>query len=161
MIKLLLISTWFQIIWLMAVIGAESLQWLTLACVLVTYAIERLSQGTKLAPLLLIAAVGIVLDNVNHSIGVIEFSDNRFPLWLAALWFAFAWFAYYLAELVRRYPLRYVALAGGIAGAASYFTGAQLGDVLLREPLFWTLAILMVQWLGVIWLILKVYRYEE
>ncbi|WP_038174517.1 DUF2878 domain-containing protein [Vibrio pacinii] len=159
--RLLLVSTWFQIIWLLAVVGNDNWQWLTLSLVTLTIVISYLYAGLRLLKPAFLVLLGITLDYLNLSVGLFEFGATSFPLWLVGLWGIFAWYAFYLHSVLTRYPLYLVSLVGGVGGALSYVAGANLGAVTFGLPLPYMLAILFLQWFAVVYVIMKVLGHEN
>ena len=159
--QLLLVSTWFQIIWLVAVVGNDNWQWLTVSLVTLTIVISYLYAGFHLFKPAIVVLLGITLDYLNLSVGLFEFDAPSFPLWLVGLWGIFAWYAFYLQSVLTRYPLYLVSLVGGIGGSLSYVAGANLGAVTFSLPLPYMFAILFLQWFAVVYVIMKVLGHEN
>ncbi|MGL5359431.1 MAG: DUF2878 domain-containing protein, partial [Shewanella sp.] len=76
-----------------------------------------------------VAALGIAIDIGLMALGVFEFSV--FPWWLCCLWLHFALSLKYSLAFMGALPLVVQALLGGIFGALSYVSGAQLDAVSL------------------------------
>lgn len=161
MAKLFIISTWFQVIWFAAVVGGENYQWVTIACVVATYAITLMKHYIPLEKVVLLSLLGIAVDYANIQFELLRFEIPEFPLWLLALWFAFLWYAYYLMPFLTRYPVFPVSLLGGFAGMASYFAGNGLGAVTFPNSVSSTAIILFVEWFVIIFVICRVYRYAN
>ncbi|WP_260258745.1 DUF2878 domain-containing protein [Vibrio intestinalis] len=161
LIKLLCVSTWFQVVWLMAVWGNAQLQWLTVICVAATVSFALISARFPFKPAMGLWVTGIVLDTLNQATGVLVFPTSHLPLWLISLWAIFIWYAHFIAPLVSQYPLAIVSIIGGIAGGASYLAGFKLGAVTFHYSLSTTLVILFFEWTLFIYMILKVLKHEE
>ncbi|NVD06372.1 DUF2878 domain-containing protein [Vibrio sp. JPW-9-11-11] len=159
--QLIFVSTWFQILWFVAVLGRESWQWLALLLVTTTWVASYVAARFNLYRSGLILVIGVVVDYLNMSLGLFSFSSSFIPLWLIALWGIFAWYAFYLYPIVSRFPLWSVSMVGGVAGALSYLAGAKLGAVSFGLSTLPMLATLFVQWVAVIYLIVKVLGYES
>lgn len=168
MIRLLLISSWFQALWLLAVLGNEAWQWWLLALVVATYAVTI---GVSVKPLPLrfvgiVFVVGIGIDSVNMLAGVLRFEDAMhstwlIPIWLSALWAIFIWYSTFLLPLVNTYPSWIVTVIGGLSGALSYWAGERLGAVEFGYPPTLSLLILFGQWVFVMGLMLRIYGNEK
>lgn len=159
--RLLLISTWFQIVWFLAVVGREPWQLLTVSLVALTLLISVRSTHFKLARFLLLFAFGVFVDYLNLSLGLFSFESSSFPIWLGALWAIFLWYAYYLLPLLNRYPFGLVSMLCGVAGALSYFAGMKLGAVQFPIGAGATLAVLFAEWVLIINVINKGYGHES
>ncbi|MEF1282667.1 DUF2878 domain-containing protein [Vibrio sp. M250220] len=159
--RLILISTWFQIIWFVAVIGQTSWHWLTLLLVTFTLLITAMRSEFAWKKLAVIVAVGISVDSVNMALGLLHFEQGYLPLWLVSLWVIFAWYCYFLYPVVSQYPLSIVSVIGGIGGALSYSAGEKLNAVTFGLPIVLTAGILLIEWTIMVLLIFKVYGYEN
>ncbi|MCG9596826.1 DUF2878 domain-containing protein [Vibrio sp. Isolate25] len=155
--RLIVYSLWFQVVWLIAVLGREDFQWVAVGLVVVSYVYSQLVAPIKLERVFLMAVMGVVVDYANMTLGIFRFQFSEFPIWLMALWFIFAWYAYFLAPLVSRFPIFLVSILGGIGGALSYLAGEKLGAVYFPLPTTTTILILMVEWLLIIAAVIKVY----
>ncbi len=154
--RLTLISIWFQLLWFLAVLGQQEMQWWLLLAVIATYLYTRLRQSIPLNRLFLVSLSGIAVDWLNVKVHLLEFPDDFLPTWLISLWFIFAWYAYNLLPVLNRFSFLAVVALGGLLGAASYFAGYQLGAVALPYPLAVSLTALFIEWTVIIWLIMKV-----
>jgi len=159
--RLIIKSTWFQVIWFMAVIGAESLQYVTLSLVFFTLVISSVKGEIAWKKVVVIAALGTMLDYFHMAVGWFEFANDSFPLWLIALWFIFSWYASFLSSLLNQYPIVIVSLVGGVAGSLSYIAGEKFGGVTFSLPLHYSALMLALEWTCIIALILRGYRYEN
>ncbi|MEF1310037.1 DUF2878 domain-containing protein [Vibrio mytili] len=158
MLKIIVASTWFQLFWFCAVLGKENWQWLTTIFVALTFSYCLTSERYALKYILAVTLAGIVLDTLNQYFNLLVFHSEWLPIWLAYLWFVFAWYAYQLKSILIRYPLRYVSVIGGLAGAGSYFAGYKLGAVELGYGYLESLGFLFIEWVMVIILVRKVYE---
>ncbi|EGU32249.1 hypothetical protein VII00023_15176 [Vibrio ichthyoenteri ATCC 700023] len=127
--SLLIASTWFQLIWFLAVVGSERWQWLALVCLLMTLALSVKFHPLNWQKWGALTLFGVGVDMVNASAGILIFNSFAIPLWLVVLWGMFMWYAQFLVPAVSRYPLILVSLVGGIAGSLSYIAGYKLGAV--------------------------------
>lgn len=159
--RLVLMSTWFQLLWFLAVMGQAQLQYLTLSLVIITMLATAININIEWKKLVAIMIFGSLLDYFNIAIGWFEFDQTGIPYWLIALWAIFAWYAYFLYPYVNQYPAAIVLAVGGIAGSLSYVAGSKLGAVSFGLSLSATAIILFVEWVLVIAVILKVYGYES
>ena len=158
--RLLIISTWFQVVWLCAVLGNYEWQYLSLLFVVGTIAISVVKTKINWFKWTGIVAVGVIVDFANKAVGLFQFQFEGFPLWLIALWMIFAWYGYFLYPLVSQYPVLIVSILGGIAGALSYMAGERFGAVTFGMPFFTVVCVLLVEWFLIIALILRIYGYE-
>jgi hypothetical protein len=152
-----LISTWFQVIWLCAVLGEESLALLTGTLVLVALSWEWAQFGfQRIVTILLVACVGVLTDGVNGYFGVLTFTDDHFPWWLAALWVGFAWYSLNIMPLLANYSAVMVATLGATLGVVSYFAAIALSAVSFGYSSVITSLILYGQWWLLIVLIVRI-----
>lgn len=161
LVKLLCVSTWFQVVWFIAVWGNAQFQWLTIICVIATVAVALFSGRFSWKPLVGLWFAGIVLDTFNMAAGLFIFASSFLPIWLIALWAIFIWYAHFIAPIVSQYPPFIVSMIGGLAGGASYFAGFKLGAVTFSYSLLITLTILFIEWMLFIYLVLKVLNHDE
>ncbi|AIW13731.1 DUF2878 domain-containing protein [Vibrio tubiashii] len=158
--RLLIVSTWFQVIWFCAVIGNYDLQYATLSLVVLTLAISAVKENLSWFKYALIVVIGVLVDFTNLTIGWFQFQHEYFPVWLFALWLIFAWYTHFLYPILSQYPLAIVSMVGGIGGALSYVAGESLGAVSFGASTFTIVGILLVEWTLIIALIMKVYGHE-
>jgi len=159
--RLLIVSTWFQIIWFGAILGRDDWQYLTLFVVVITLLASFYKGLVPWPKLALVVSIGVLVDFSHYSLGLFQFEQLHFPLWLFALWLIFAWYAAFLLPFLSQYPLPLVATVGGIAGTLSYVAGEKLGAVTFGLPIFSMTAILMIEWTLLTALIIRVYGYEN
>lgn len=159
--RLLIASTWFQVIWFVAVVGSEQWQWLTLACLLITLGLSARLRAIVWQKWLLLTGIGIGIDMVNLHLGILIFDTRFLPLWLIVLWAMFMWYAQFLVPVVSRYPLALVSLIGGLAGSLSYLAGYKLGAVQLGYSIPFTFTWLFFVWAAITALCIRSLQDEE
>lgn len=159
--QLLIISTWFQAVWFLAVVGQYQMQYLTLLLAAATVAVSILKANLNWARFALVVVLGVAVDYTNLVLGLLEFQNHQFPIWLLALWLIFAWYANFLYPILSRYPITIVSIVGGIGGTLSYLAGRALGAVAFGQPTQIMVAVLLVEWTLIIGIIIKVYGYES
>ncbi|KGK08703.1 hypothetical protein EA26_15855 [Vibrio navarrensis] len=159
--RLLLVSTWFQLGWFLCVLGKETWQWAALGYVIATLLWSWKTQPRQLKSIAIVAISGIVLDSINQQVELLNFVSDALPLWMVCLWWLFAWYASQLISVIRRFRRAQVCLIGGIAGALSYIAGEQLGAVQFGYGFLLTAFILLMQWILITFCILKVYDNEN
>ncbi len=137
------------------------MQWLTVALATCTYAVCLIRWPFPIEKAITLALFGMLMDYGNMQLGVLSFEQSFFPIWLLALWFSFTWYAYILKTLLSRYPLTFVSVLGGVAGALSYVAGHKFGAVSFDYSLPITLSVLFVEWSLIMALIAKVYGYGK
>lgn len=166
LIRLLIISTWFQLLWFLAVLGRETWQWLTVTLVVSTlvYSVWRGDFHWRAGLILLI--VGVLIDIFNTTIGLLVFSTAPLtsymllPMWLLALWAIFSWYAHFLVPILSRYPLFIVSIVGGLAGAISYIAGYKLDAVSIGFSIYAAFAIFFIEWAVIVLLCMKILNIE-
>ncbi|WP_254068212.1 DUF2878 domain-containing protein [Vibrio aestuarianus] len=156
--KLWLVSVWFQILWLVAVLGTYAWQWVTVCLVLATFIYTVIKQPIALERVIILAFIGIAIDLLNMEFDVIVFPTSQFPIWLMALWFAFSWYAYYIVQYVNRFPSALVSMIGGISGCLCYWAAQRLGSAQFGLPTLAVLLILWLEWTMICALMLRIFR---
>ncbi|EPT8451673.1 DUF2878 domain-containing protein [Vibrio fluvialis] len=159
--RFLLISLWFEFIWLLAVLGQERLQWITIGVVTATMAFTALRLTVALERVILIATLGIALDYANLYVGLFYFTFLHLPIWLMGLWFAFAWFASFAVPAVSHLPKFFVSIGTASGGALSYWAGYRFGAVQFELSVFWSVLALFLEWFVLSLLLMKVFRNEN
>lgn len=159
--RLLTYSIWFQLIWLLAVIGNQDLQGLTAVLAVATLLASQFRDPVPLKRLVLLLLLGCSLDLGNVYAGVFEFESSSVPIWLICLWLVFLWYAYFLQLKLDRFPVWLVPLLGGVGGALSYLAGERLGAVVFPLGAGITFTVVFIEWLVMVWLIQKVYGYAS
>lgn len=138
-------ALWFNLFWLVAVLGREALLPLSLLLLALHFLLATRARH-ELRLVLLVALPGMVMDAILSHVGIYQFPHGeRLPLWLAALWVAFAVSLPRSMGFLARFPLLAI-LFGGIGGTLSYFGGSQLGAVTLAAPTSTSLAVIGVAW---------------
>ncbi len=158
--QLVIVSTIFQIVWFMAVLGRETWQWFTLATIAVILLITAVRCQFRWRVWLLLIIVGVSVDVLNIVFGVLVFDTTFFPLWLLGLWATFFWYAQFLAPVLSQYPLPLVSIIGGVAGAVSYVAGYKLGAVTLGLSSVLAFVVFFIEWTLLVALIMKVVNRE-
>ncbi len=141
----------FQITWFACVLGsAKGYPWLGvimvgLSLILHLYLAQPRLQEVKLC--LIALTIGAVFDQLNLSLGIIQYHNNGWsaaivPVWILALWLSFALALNVCMRWLRGKYL--VALAfGAIGGPLAYMGAQKLGAVTLGEH---SLIVLAVGW---------------
>ncbi|WNJ95710.1 DUF2878 domain-containing protein [Vibrio ruber] len=156
--RFLLVSLWFEAIWLLAVLGQARLQWVTIGLVTVTMAYTALRYPLVLSRIIAVAAIGITLDYINLYSGLFAFPTSYLPIWLIGLWFAFAWFASFAIPAVSHLPPLLILSATAFGGALSYWAGYRFGAVHFEWPVIGAVCVLFLEWFGLSLLLIKVFR---
>ncbi|GAB3291875.1 DUF2878 domain-containing protein [Parahaliea aestuarii] len=138
-------ALWFQLFWLCAVLGQDSLL-AALAALLVVHLLLVPSAAEELLALLPVALLGAGLDSALSLAGVFRFdSGGPIPLWLFGLWFAFATTLSRSLDLLRRRP--WLAALLGAPAAGNYLAGERLGAVTFDFGIATTMLILVPLWM--------------
>ncbi|GAA5645172.1 DUF2878 domain-containing protein [Vibrio proteolyticus] len=159
--RLIIASTWFQLLWFLAVLGQTAYQYWMLAAVALTYLVSWQALSVRGRWIGVIALLGCGVDWVNSQANVLIFPQASLPVWLVALWFIFAWYATFLVPVVSQYPLRFVSIVGGVAGSLSYWAGFKLGAVQFGFDTFWSLFLLWLEWAILVAIIIRVLSHEK
>ncbi|MCL9774360.1 DUF2878 domain-containing protein [Vibrio methylphosphonaticus] len=159
--KLICVSTWFQCLWFLSVVGQERFQWFGLILAILTIITTYRGLSLCLRDVVVIALLGLILDSLNVMTNVLIFSVPALPVWLVTLWLAFSWYANFLRSTLMQYPILYVSLIGGAGGALSYLAGNKLDAVVIGYSLPLTMMILFVEWLAIIWFVVSYQRLTE
>lgn len=80
----------------------------------------------KLLPL---ALIGIVVDQLLISFGVIEVKQSMIPIWLVLLWIIVTWSLNHSLSWLSNIKLWQVAVLGAVLGATSYLAAIELGAI--------------------------------
>jgi hypothetical protein len=142
---LIIKSLWFQLLWLLAVLGREPWQLLLAFLIGATLFVDKRMLRGKLF-LLLLFLPGLAIDLLFFKTTLFAFSGNQFPLWLALLWVVFTWYLLQIAPLLSGLPVILQAFAGAVVGPASYGAGVLLGAVSWPMGATATVSILAVWW---------------
>ena len=136
----------YQLIWFVAVIGGETLLWLSIVLIVLHFLVTPIPK-TDMALVLLVLLIGMVIDGTLRLSGFFIFAEDRFPipLWLGCIWIGLATlFNHSLGWLKKRLWL--AALLGTIGGPAAYIAGGRLGAAEFNLSLPWSITILAIIW---------------
>ena len=142
-------AVWFQLTWLCAVLGRETLLPVAVAMLLLhLLLVPRIYR--ELLQLSTIAGVGLGIDAMLSAAGVFQFANGVLvPAWLACVWLAFAAvLGRSLAYLSSRPVL--AALAGALVVPFNYWVGARSGAVSFGYSLPVTLGLMALIWAGLL-----------
>lgn len=115
----------FNVIWFSAVAGRTDYIWLTMALVLAQLSYSLWVAKVSFRLILRLLAVGLLLEAIAISMGIVDFTGGLFPLWLAMLWVGFSSMAPVALDwLAKKPPL--AALLGAVSGPFSYCVGVRL-----------------------------------
>ncbi|MFA0438516.1 hypothetical protein BCU70_04230 [Vibrio sp. 10N.286.49.C2] len=159
--KVVCVSTWFQCLWFLSVVGQAPFQWLGISLAVLTVLATFKPLGMDLRDIVFITLAGLSIDSINVASGVLIFSVPVVPVWLVTLWLAFSWYANFLRSTLIQYPIFLVSTIGGIGGSLSYLAGIKLEAVNIGYPIPLTLAILFVEWWAIIWFVVRYKRLVE
>ncbi len=157
-VQFVFVSCWFQIGWLLAVLGQNEWQFGLWLMVCATYIVWFYQDKISVRRAMVLALTGVLFDSVNTGSGLFQFTD--FPFWLIALWLLFIWYAKFLLVLLAKLSLPVLCLCGAVGGASSYWGGYALGAVQFSLSPIITLCIVALEW-SVITLIIKRGFYEK
>lgn len=145
----------FQAVWLVtAFTAAAGLAWPGVCACALFIGYRLASEHGRFGSLLPAAAMsvcGMIAETLLSMSGLMTYaahwpSGSLAPLWLVALWAAFGMTARLVRDLLgANHSLRY-ALAGLIAGPASYAAGAWIGALQPQEPLLLTYGLIAAIW---------------
>ena len=142
----------FQVIWLIAVIGAGNEILLPTVLVVVAFCCWQLSARRRHKndlPLIICAILsGLLLDSIWQATGLIEFKLSLpliAPIWIILLWITLALsINHSLAWLKKNIWL--AALFGAIGAPLSYFAGSKLGALTYPQGLLMINILLSLSW---------------
>jgi len=154
--RLFVVSLWFQLVWLVAVLGQDKWQWVTLVLGSATLVYALINERADVINIIAVGACGMALDYLNSIAGLLVFNTSYIPVWLAVLWLVFMWYAKQWAAVIRQYNKVWVMLFVGCCGALSYWAGYRFSAVDFSYPVLWTLMVLVIQWCCISWLIMRV-----
>ncbi|GAK84371.1 hypothetical protein JCM19238_1938 [Vibrio ponticus] len=154
--RLFIVSTIFELMWFLAVVGRDTWQWLTIVLVVIIVLGTAYREHFDWRAWLLLSVIGVCIDSINLKIGLLAFDTAFLPLWLIALWAVFCWYALFLGKALSHYPLWIVSIVGGLAGALSYIAGLKLGAVSLGFSLPVAFVLFFSQWVAFVFLCMKI-----
>ena len=142
---LLINFVFFQLTWFICVLGGD--EWLILALgLLVCHFLLSSRKRSDLVVMTLIGIIGICVDFVLTLIGIFQFSEVLFPLWLVVLWAMFALTFNHSMAWIKRRPLYQQSVLGALGGASSYYAGMRLGAVDFGFDVVITMLVLLLLW---------------
>ena len=154
----------FQLGWFACVLGgANQLPWLgTLVAVLIVswHLNQAPHPGREFALLAAVGALGALWDSLLVAVGWLDYPSgtllsNTAPHWIVAMWVLFASTLNVSLRWLRgRWML--AMLLGAVAGPLAYYAGAELGGVVITEPLLaftalamgWAVFVPLLIWLS-------------
>ncbi len=155
----------FQLGWFACVLGAAHQQpWLgtAVSCGIIVWHLMRArSPGRELTLVLLAGLLGLAMDSVLVSLGLIRYSSGTLiegaaPHWIVAMWMLFATTLNITFRWLKSRRLLAAAL-GAVAGPLAYFGGAGLGAAdlvgnmtlaLSAVGVVWALSMPLLMWLS-------------
>lgn len=139
---LFIVSGVFQLYWLLAVFGQQH----ALPLLFTGLTILLLSKKAMVVPVFILAAVGVVGDNLLSFFGILSFSQLTIPLWLVFLWLGFASYVYLIKTILLKKPRAMILAIGTIGGTLSYLAGEKVGSVNFSHSLLFTSIVLSITW---------------
>lgn len=159
--KFIAVSLWFQCLWLLAVIGNYGTQYITLGLAIFTLLLTKVTTHFPWNKFVFITTLGILIDQVNIQLGLLDFQQPSLPIWLISLWLVFVWYAYFLYQVIRQYSFLLISICGAIGGSLSYFGGEKLGAVSFSVDFNMTMIVLTIEWFLIVYVLLRVFSYER
>ena len=140
----------YNLIWLICVLGGNSLAWLGLILVAGHFLVSPSRRRDALLATVMLV-IGVIVDGTLVGIGFFSFIPDQFPipLWLATIWLALATLPNHSLSWMKARPLL-SALFGALGGPLAYWGGVRLGAATLNWPLLESLLLLAVVW-GLLW----------
>jgi len=139
----------FQLCWLLA----ATYQQQAVFYIVGLLSIHFLLSPTKLADLeiLVIALVGIVIDQLLIILHVIQLPENAttpatIPLWLMLLWCSFSWCFNHSLQWLNKLTQTQLAVLGAVFGTLSYTAALQLNVFNSVLPTLYFVAVLAIIW---------------
>lgn len=116
----------FNALWLSAVAGREN--YIVLSGLLLIFQFLYSVAVAKVSWILILRlfAVGLLLEAISISLGIIDFAGGYFPLWLVMLWLGFTSMAPVALDWLVPKPV-FAILVGTVSGPISYVAGIKLG----------------------------------
>ena len=120
----------YQTIWFVAAIYQQN-GIAIISCLILIHFVLSPTQY-KDVKILLLALIGICVDQALFTLGVIEFTNNSavIPYWLMLLWCGFSLCFNHSLKWILSLPLIIQSIIGGIFGALSYFAALKFGAIL-------------------------------
>lgn len=115
----------FNALWLSAVAGRESYILLSGFLLVLQFFYSVAVAKVSWTLILRLFAVGLLLEAISISLGVIDFTGGYFPLWLMMLWLGFSAMAPVALDWLVPKPM-FAILVGAVSGPLSYVAGIKL-----------------------------------
>lgn len=115
----------FNVLWFSAVAGRESYIFLSGLLLALQFFYSVAVAKVSWTLILRLFAVGLLLEAISISLGVIDFAGGYFPLWLVMLWLGFSSMAPVALDWLVPKPL-FAVLIGAVSGPISYIAGIKL-----------------------------------
>lgn len=117
----------FQLCWWSAALFSQRAVLIMSATLILHLALSPTKlDDLKLLPL---ALIGIVVDQLLISFGVIDVKQSMIPIWLVLLWIILTWSLNHSLSWLSNIKLWQVAILGGVLGATSYLAAIELGAI--------------------------------
>ncbi len=128
----------FDLLWFSAVAGRNEWLVVTLSLVFIQLALVVRDKAFNWKLYVQLLALGIVLESTAIAIGVIQFTDGLFPLWLLALWAGFVAMIISVFQYLKQHMI-FAVMIGLVFGPLTYAVGVRIGAASLpySEWLMW------------------------
>lgn len=137
---------WFQAVWFGAILFKDQAVLLLCSSLLAHFLLTP-TRKSDAFNLISIALLGSVADFLLASLGILVFEETLFiPVWLILLWAHFSVTLNHSMGWLDNIPNYVRILFGAIFGTLSYYTGSQMGAVVLHTNLLLSLFSLSVIW---------------
>ncbi len=97
----------------------------------------QVTRGHYLFSLVFFVLYGIVQEGLFESLGLVNYGQESFPLWLTALYFVFIGYYGDLLNYLSKKSVPLLALIGALGGISAYYGGSKLSPIEVLSPLYY------------------------
>ncbi|MBK24639.1 MAG: hypothetical protein CME70_11645 [Halobacteriovorax sp.] len=80
---------------------------------------------------------GLIQEGLFESLGLVNYGQESFPLWLTALYFVFIGYYGDLLNYLSKKPIPLLALIGALGGISAYYGGSKLSPIEVLSPFYY------------------------
>ena len=96
----------------------------------------QISKGQYAFTLFIFVGYGLIQEWLFQKVGLVDYAQNSFPLWLTSLYFVFiAYYGDLFNYLSKKSALLHF-LLGALGGVAAYYGGAKISPIIVLSPLY-------------------------
>ncbi len=96
-----------------------------------------ITKGHYLFCVLFFVLYGFIQENLFEQLGLVDYGQESFPLWLTALYIVFIGYYGDLLNYLSKKPLPILAIVGALGGVSSYYGGAIISKIEVLSPFYY------------------------